>query len=91
MIERYSNPELNRLYEDLFVNGAVEHEEKIFSELIHAGVIKGEDPHIIALRFYAPVYYLLQKYDMYPDREEEAKRELISVVQEFCETYKGKA
>lgn len=55
MIERYRNPELNRIYDELFVNGAVEYEEKIFAELIDAGVIKKEDPHLIALRFYSPI------------------------------------
>ena len=90
MIERYRNPELNKIYEELFVNGAVEHEEEIFSELIHADVIKKEDPHIIALRFYTPIFYLLQKYDMYPNKEDEAKQELISIVREFCGTYKYK-
>lgn len=89
MIERYRNPELNKIYEDFFVNGAVEYEEKIFAELIDEGVIKKEDPHIIALRFYSPIYYLLQKYDMLPEKEEQAKQELISMIQEFCETYKG--
>ncbi len=90
MIERYRNPELNRIYEDLFVNGAVEYEEKIFAELIGAGIIKKEEPHIIALRFYTPIFYLLQKYDMWPEKEEEARQELISMIREFCETYKGK-
>lgn len=90
MIERYRNPELNRIYEELFVIGAVEYEEKIFAELIGTGVIKKEEPHIIALRFYTPIFYLLQKYDMWPEKEEEAKQELISMIQEFCETYKGR-
>lgn len=42
------------------------------------------------LRFYTPIYYLLQKYDMHPELETEAKEELISIVREFCETYKAK-
>ena len=90
LLERYRNPELNRIYEELFVNGAVEYEEKIFAELIDAGVIKKEDSHVIAIRFYSPIYYLLQKYDMCPEKEEEAKKELTSMIREFCETYKGK-
>lgn len=90
MIERYRNQDLNKIYEDLFVNGAVQHEETIFSALIGAGIIKGETPHIMALRFYTPIYYLLQKYDMHPELETEAKEELISMVKEFCETYKAK-
>lgn len=89
MIERYRNPELNTIFENLFVNGAVEHEEKIFSVLIDAGVIKKEDPHVIALRFYTPIFYLLQKYDMCPDKEDAAKQELSSIICEFCKTYKG--
>jgi len=89
MIERYHNPELNKLFEDLFIKGAIEHEEKIFTDLINAGVIKGNNTHIIALRFYTPIFYLLQKYDMHPDEVEEAKEELAIMVQEFCDTYKG--
>lgn len=89
MMERYRNPDLNRIYEELFVNGAVEYEEAVFSELIAAGIIKKENPHIVALRFYTPIFYLLQKYDMQPEREEDAKKELISMITEFCETYRG--
>lgn len=87
IIERYHNPELNELFEDLFINGAVRHEEKIFSDLIQAKIIKNENPHIIALRFYTPILYLLQKYDMHPDMIEEANEELTLMVQEFCNTY----
>lgn len=89
MIERYHNPEINRLFEDFFIIRAIDHEKEIFSKLIDVKVIKGENPHIIALRFYTPIFYLLQKYDMRPNEIEEAKHELTLVVQEFCKTYKG--
>ena len=89
MTERYHNPEINRLFEDLFITGAIDYEKEIFSKLIDAKVIKGENPYIIALHFYTPIFYLLQKYDMRPDEIEEAKHELTLVVQEFCKTYKG--
>lgn len=89
MIERYHNPELNTLFENLFIDGAVKHEEKIFSDLTESKIIKKENPHIIALRFYTPIFYLLQKYDMHPDMVEEAKQELTLMVQEFCNTYRA--
>ena len=89
MIERYHNPEINRLFEDFFIIRAIDHEKEIFSKLIDAKVIKGENPHIIALRFYTPIFYLLQKYDMRPNEIEKTKHELTLVVQEFCKTYKG--
>lgn len=89
MIERYHNPEINRLFEDFFIIRAIDHEKEIFSKLIDAKVINGENPYIIAIRFYTPIFYLLQKYDMRPNEIEEAKHELTLVVQEFCKTYKG--
>ena len=87
MIERYHDSALNELFENLFIDGAVKHEEKIFSDLIEAQIIKQENPHIIALRFYTPIFYLLQKYDMHPDMVKEANEELTLMVQEFCNTY----
>lgn len=87
IIERYHNPELNTLFENLFIDGAVKHEEKIFSDIIESKIIKKENPHIIALRFYTPIFYLLQKYDMHPDLIEKAKQEISLMVQEFCKTY----
>lgn len=87
MIERYHDPELNELFEDLFINGAIRHGETMFSDLMQAKIIKKENPYIIALRFYTPIFYLLQKYDMHHDMIEEANVELTIMVQEFCNTY----
>lgn len=88
--ERFQNPELNKIYEDLFINGAVEYEEELFKGLVKAKVLKNEDPHILALRFYTPIYYLMQKYDAHPEKDEEAVIELKAIVREFCETYSNK-
>lgn len=52
MIERCHNPELNELFENLFMDSAVRHEEKIFSDLINAKIIKEENPHITFCRLY---------------------------------------
>ena len=38
MIERYHNPELNKLFEDLFIGGAVAHEEKIWTPKLLRGI-----------------------------------------------------
>lgn len=89
MIERYHNPEINKLFEDLFIEGVIKHEEKIFTDLINTGVIKGSNTHVIALRFYTPIFFLLQKYDMRSNEVEKAKEELALMIQEFCDTYAG--
>lgn len=87
IMERYHNPELNELFEKLFVEGAVRHEEKIFSNLMAAHVFRGEDPHIVALHFYTPIFYLLQKYDLHPQKLGEAKEELTMLVRAFYKMY----
>ncbi|AMC92475.1 hypothetical protein AOC36_00240 [Erysipelothrix larvae] len=86
-IERYHNSEINAVYEDLFIEGSIKHEEEIFTELINKGVIKGNNAHVLALRFYTPIFFLLQKYDMNHDQIEDAKRELALMVQDFRDTY----
>jgi len=88
MIERYHNQELNKIFEDLFITGAVEHEERIFADLMDANVINKENPHTVALRFYTPIFFLWQKYDMHPDEVEKAKEELTAMVLEFRNIYK---
>lgn len=88
MIERYHNTELNALFEDLFIDGAVAYEEQLFSGLMDAEVIKRGDTHVVALRFYTPIFYLLQKYDMRSGEVGEAEQELALMVREFCRTYK---
>ena len=62
----------------------------MFAELMEAGLIERRDPHILALRFYTPIFYLLQKYDMRPSEVKAAKEELRMIVEEFCSIYMQK-
>lgn len=88
--ERYHNEVLNKLYESLFIDGAIAHEERIFAELVTAGTLVKVDPHILAVRFYSPIYFLLQKFDMRPNDEAIALGELDDMVRDFCRMYKVK-
>lgn len=89
LIERYHNPELNKLYEDIFIIGAVNYEEAIFSRLMDAGIISRGDPHLAAIRFYSPIFFLLQKYDLRPDETAQAEQELSLLVRDFFEKYRA--
>lgn len=59
-IERHREPKLNREIERLFIDGAIEHEEKVFTELMDAELIERQSPHIFALRFYTSIFYRMQ-------------------------------
>ena len=85
--ERYRDRRLDELFDAYFGSGAVAYEEQVFARLIEAGTIRAKDPHVVALRFYSPIFYLLQTYDTRPGHADEARRELERMVREFCETY----
>lgn len=87
LIERYNNKKLNDIYEDIFINKALEYEEKVFSTLIDKGIIKHNNPHTLALEFYSPIFYLLQKYDLHHDKENKALEELSLLIHNFYEKY----
>lgn len=86
-IERYGNEELNSIFEKIFVTDAINYEEEIFSELIKQGFIIDVNSHVLALSFYGTVFFLLQKYDMCPERKRDALKELRLFVEEFCRVY----
>ena len=87
LIERYNNKKLNDIYEDIFINKALEYEEEVFSTLIDKGIIKHNNPHTLALEFYSPIFYLLQKYDLHHDKEKKALEELSLLIHNFYEKY----
>lgn len=87
MIERYHDAELDALFKSIFIDGAIDSMEEVFTGLLKAGVFKGASAHCLALQFYAPIFYLLQKYDMRPEELEEAQAELNESIEGFCRAY----
>lgn len=87
MIERYNNSRINEIFEELFVYGAVAYEARIFADLIAKEKFKDIDPEILAINFYSPIFFLLNKYDMYPEKIDQAREELGALVREFSSKY----
>lgn len=52
------------------------------------GIFHGKDPKAMAVNFYAPIFFLLNRYDQEPDKEEEALEALRKQVMEFSRLYK---
>lgn len=86
-IDRYRSASSNELYEAMFITNAVRIEEKLFASLMEGGVMTEGNPHNRALQFYAPILYLVNKYEMHPELEEEAIQEAKAVINEFYDKY----
>ena len=77
-VEQFGNPELGKLYSELYVDGPFNYQREMFS-LLFPG-----DGDLAALEFYSPIYLLLTLCDREPKREEEALKMLTNHVRQFC-------
>lgn len=62
-LEQYRSTEMAQLYSQCIVAGPVAYTEDLFRELIKKGVFKREDPKLLAIEFYAPLFLLINMFD----------------------------
>ncbi len=62
-LEQYRNAEMAELYSQCIVAGPVAYMEDLFRELIKRGAFKKEDPRMLAIEFYAPLFLLINMSD----------------------------
>lgn len=69
-IEQYRNPEMTALYQQYLASGVVGYIEDLFREISEQMGWKCDNPKLLALEFYAPIYMLMNLYDVAEDKEE---------------------
>ena len=86
-IEQFRSPELSKLYSDRHVNQIQNYHTDLFTKMIEAGVLKKEDPCILAMVYDAPILVMLSECDRHPEKEEECIKKLEDHVRLFYRTY----
>lgn len=86
-IEQYRNRELALLYSRQYADDPLSYQSAVFSLMLGAGVFRPEDPYIMAMHFYAPIYLLLTMCDRQPEREQEALEVLEKHIRQFSRLY----
>lgn len=86
-IEQFRSPELSKLYSDRYVNQIQNYHTDLFTKMIEAGVLKKEDPCILAMVYDAPILVMLSECDRHPEKEEECIKKLEDHVRLFYRTY----
>ena len=89
-IEQYRDRDIYEVYRSIFMNAAVTYQTALFGEMIQRGIFTGNDPEAMAVNFYAPIFFLLNKYDQEPQREAEALQALERQIREFARIYQGR-
>lgn len=62
-IEQFNNPTLSALYKKIFISDILEYESKLFSYLMDKNLLIRNDPYILALQFFSPIFLLLYNDD----------------------------
>ena len=59
----------------------------IFAGLMEKGIVKQDDPELLALEFVSPVTLLIHMYDRQPEREEEVLNKIRKHFEHFAKVY----
>lgn len=89
-IEKYRNKKLAALYTKQYVDSPLSYQGMLFGFLTGASVMKQENPKVMALHFYAPIYLMLDLCDCHPERENEALSFLEQHIRQFNHLYQNK-
>ena len=70
-IEQFRSPELSSLYSQRYVAQIQQYHEGLFQRMIAAGVMRSENPELLALMYDAPILLLLGECDRHPEKEQD--------------------
>lgn len=87
IIEQYTQDMIYKVYYNLFFEESIQYLTKLFQAMIDYNYFQKIDPHLIAMNFFAPIFFLLQKYDQAPAQESEALHALERQIAEFYRIY----
>lgn len=73
-LEQFRSSEMTALYQNYLAGGVLQYVEDLFREMGSAGLLKPEEPNLLALEFYAPVFALMSVFDAASPEAREAVR-----------------
>lgn len=88
-IEQYRDYELYTVYRQIFMEASITYQSVLFEEMSRRGIFRKEDPEVMALHFFGPLFFLLNKYDQEPEKESQAIRDLERHVRGFARLYRA--
>ena len=86
-IEQFRDSELAHLLTKEYADDPLSYQSAMFSMLCEKGVLRKYDPNVMALHFYAPIYFLLTVCDREPQRETESTEILKRHIRQFSRIY----
>lgn len=76
-IEQFNNPEISKIYHELFIDNILDFHAKILSILMDERFIIKKDPCTLSIQLCSPLFLLFYKYENVTDKEFEILRNHI--------------
>lgn len=88
-MEQFRNERMAELTTKYHLENQQKMYTEIFAKMMEKGILKEEDPKLLALEFIAPVSLLIHLYDRQPEREEEVLDQIRKHFKHFIQVYSG--
>lgn len=85
--EQFRSTQAGDVFQNFFIEAPLGFQNTLFGSMIKQGAFIECDPYIMALHFYSPIFFLLNKYDHKPGKIEEALDILEKHVKQFSAIY----
>ena len=85
--ERLRSPEMAKYYRELFLDGPHEYQTALFAQMMEDGAFRKADPAQVALQFWAPILFLMERSDC-DVNPEEVKDQALAHILGFMEQWK---
>ncbi len=86
-ISQYRNPEIAALADEYFHCGIERAYTAIFAEMAKQGLIRCEDPALLAMEYASPIGELIRTVDREPQKKEEAMARIRHFIARFLATF----
>lgn len=86
-MEQFRNPKLAEIATKYSMTGVQEMYTHYFEHLIALGVVKAENPEILAFEYISPITLLIQVCDRQPEKESTIKEQMKSHFEHFASVY----
>ena len=88
LTEQFHDERARRFATLHFLTGTKDIFTRIFAEMMDNGILKKDDPAMLAFAYTAPITSLIHDCDREPEKEPEIMREIEAFVKHFIMTYK---
>ena len=86
-VEQFGNKKLGELFTKQYADDPLSYQSAMFSLLTASGVLKDENPNVMALQFYAPIFMALTICDRHSERETEFIQLIEQHIRQFSRFY----